>query len=86
MHAFSTLYPNPLVSGGPQNGFFYIHENFIKQKLKWTFQVGQCLMKDPPPTPSPDVALNVILDNNILPAGTLECTEQALGVISEDIW
>ena len=47
---FQPCTPNPQGQGG-QNGLLHIHENFIKQKLKWTFQVGQCIMYDPLPQP-----------------------------------
>jgi len=48
-----------------------MHENFKKQKLEWTLQVGQCIMFDPP-TPTcgqgalgyPEQAISVILEDN----------------------
>ena len=53
-------------------GLFHMHENSIKQKLEWTFQVGQCIMFDPSyPNPFgqgalgyPEQALSVILEDN----------------------
>ena len=66
---FQPCTPNPLGQGA-QNGLFHMHENFIKQKLEWTFQVGHCIMFDPP-TPTrqgalgyPEQALSVILEDN----------------------
>ena len=45
-HLARPLYPQG--SGGP-NGLFHFYENFIKPKLQWAFQVGQCIVYDPQP-------------------------------------
>ena len=66
MFVISILYPR---GQGPQNGLFHMLENFIKRKLEWTFQVGQCIMFDPP---------------NLHGQGALGYPEQALSVILED--
>ena len=50
---FKPCAPNPQ-GQGVQNWLFHMHENFIKQKLEWTFPVGQCIIYVPP-TPIPGI-------------------------------